>query len=93
MNLWQYSGENINFVNENQAKSLNGLSLEKYFITNTGYKKVKWKELPNFRNIHGINQVIDCDFVAQKDDMTIFIDVCTTYRSSRAKQKPIMVYC
>lgn len=72
---------------ENGDKSRNGTSLENLFIQKTGYKKAKKSEKPKFINEHCIEQEIDADFIIERDDFTYFIDVTTTWRSSRAKQK------
>ena len=53
----------------------------------TGIKKMKKKDKPRFTNIHGIEQLIDFDFSTIINGEKIYIDVTTTYRSDRQKQK------
>lgn len=72
---------------ENGDKSRNGTNLEKLFTQKTGHKKATKFQKPKFINEFGEEQIIDTDFIIKKDDCTYFIDVTTTWRSSRAKQK------
>ena len=71
----------------NQSRSKNGNDFEKVFTQMTGIKKMKKKDKPRFTNIHGIEQLIDFDFLTIIDGEKIYIDVTTTYRSDRQKQK------
>ena len=71
----------------NQSRSQNGNDFEKVFTELTGIKKMKKKDKPKFTNIHGIEQLIDFDFSTEINGTKEFIDVTTTYRSDRQKQK------
>ena len=71
----------------NQSRSKNGNDFESYFTQMTGIKKMKKKDKPRFTNIHGIEQLIDFDFSTIINGEKIYIDVTTTYRSDRQKQK------
>ena len=71
----------------NQSRSKNGNDFEAYFTQMTGIKKMKKKDKPTFTNIHGIEQLIDFDFSTIINGEKIYIDVTTTYRSDRQKQK------
>ena len=71
----------------NQSRSQNGNDFEKVFTELTGIKKMKKKDKPKFTNIHGIEQLIDFDFSTIINGEKIYIDVTTTYRSDRQKQK------
>jgi hypothetical protein len=71
----------------NQSRSQNGNDFEKVFTELTGIKKMKKKDKPKFTNIHGIEQLIDFDFSTEINGTKVFIDVTTTYRSDRQKQK------
>ena len=71
----------------NQSRSKNGNDFEKVFTELTGIKKMKKKDKPKFTNIHGIEQLIDFDFSTIINGEKIYIDVTTTYRSDRQKQK------
>lgn len=71
----------------NQSRSKNGNDFESYFTQITGIKKMKKKDKPKFTNIHGIEQLIDFDFSTIINGEKIYIDVTTTYRSDRQKQK------
>lgn len=71
----------------NQSRSKNGNDFEKVFTELTGIKKMKKKDKPKFTNIHGIEQLIDFDFSTIINGVNVFIDVTTTYRSDRQKQK------
>ena len=71
----------------NQSRSQNGNDFEKVFTELTGIKKMKKKDKPKFTNIHGIEQLIDFDFATEIGGVKVFIDVTTTYRSDRQKQK------
>jgi hypothetical protein len=72
---------------ENGDKSRNGNSLESYFTEQTGLKKFSKKQKPSFINSHGKKQVIDFDFHKNVDGVDIYMDLTTTYRSDRLKQK------
>lgn len=71
----------------NQSRSKNGNDFEKVFTELTGIKKMKKKDKPRFTNIHGLEQLIDFDFSTEINGTKVFIDVTTTYRSDRQKQK------
>jgi hypothetical protein len=71
----------------NQSRSKNGNDFEKVFTQMTGIKKMKKKDKPRFTNIHGIEQLIDFDFSTIINGVNVYIDVTTTYRSDRQKQK------
>jgi hypothetical protein len=71
----------------NQSRSKNGNDFETYFTELTGIKKMKKKDKPKFTNIHGLEQLIDFDFSTIINGVNVFIDVTTTYRSDRQKQK------
>jgi hypothetical protein len=71
----------------NQSRSKNGNDFEKVFTELTGIKKMKKKDKPKFKNIHGLEQLIDFDFSTEINGTKVFIDVTTTYRSDRQKQK------
>ena len=71
----------------NQSRSQNGNDFEKVFTELTGIKKMKKKDKPKFTNIHGIEQLIDFDFSTIINGVNVYIDVTTTYRSDRQKQK------
>jgi len=71
----------------NQSRSKNGNDFEKVFTELTGIKKMKKKDKPKFTNIHGLEQLIDFDFSTEINGTKVFIDVTTTYRSDRQKQK------
>ena len=72
---------------ENGAKSNNGNKLEKLFEQETGLKKILKKDKPKFINSHGLVQVVDFDFKVEVDGVDVFMDLTTTYRSDRLKQK------
>ena len=72
---------------ENGDKSRNGNQLESYFMEKTGLKKIQKKEKPFFTNSHGKKQIIDFDFYVKINDDDVYIDLTTTYRSDRLKQK------
>jgi len=71
----------------NQSRSKNGNDFEKVFTELTGIKKMKKKDKPKFTNIHGLEQLIDFDFSTEINGTKVYIDVTTTYRSDRQKQK------
>ena len=71
----------------NQSRSQNGNDFEKVFTELTGIKKMKKKDKPKFTNIHGLEQLIDFDFSTIINGVNVYIDVTTTYRSDRQKQK------
>jgi hypothetical protein len=77
----------MNHQSSNQSRSKNGNDFESYFTQITGIKKMKKKDKPKFTNIHGIEQLIDFDFSTIINGVNVFIDVTTTYRSDRQKQK------
>ena len=71
----------------NKSKSINGNDFEKIFTERTGLKLVLDSEKPKFTNCHGEEQVVDYDFTTEVNGMTYYIDVTTTFRSDRLKQK------
>jgi len=71
----------------NKGKSNNGNKFEKEFTELTGIVKMRKKDKPVFTNSHGLVQVVDFDFATEKGGERIFVDVTTTYRSDRLKQK------
>lgn len=77
----------MNHQSSNQSRSKNGNDFEKVFTQMTGIKKMKKKDKPRFTNIHGLEQLIDFDFSTIINGEKIYIDVTTTYRSDRQKQK------
>lgn len=73
--------------NSNKNKSKNGTAFEKEFTELTGITKIRKKDKPRFSNSHGLEQIIDFDFITTIDDVTVCVDVSTTFRSDRLKQK------
>ena len=71
----------------NKSKSINGNDFEKIFTERTGLKLVLDSEKPKFTNCHGQEQVVDYDFTTEVNGMPYYIDVTTTFRSDRLKQK------
>ena len=71
----------------NKGKSNNGNKFEKEFTELTGIVKMKKKDKPTFVNSHGLVQVVDFDFATEKNGEKIYVDVTTTFRSDRLKQK------
>ena len=71
----------------NKGKSINGNKFEKEFTELTGIVKMKKKDKPTFVNSHGLVQVVDFDFATEKNGEKIYVDVTTTFRSDRLKQK------
>ena len=71
----------------NQSRSKNGNDFERIFTETTGIKKIKDKDKPRFVNSHGKEQLIDFDYSTEINGTKVFIDVTTTYRSDRQKQK------
>lgn len=78
---------NDQHISSNQLRSVNGNNFEKEFTTLTGLKKVLKKDKPKFKNSHGNEQIIDFDFTTKIGDKKVFIDISTTFRSDRLKQK------
>lgn len=72
---------------ENGDKSRNGNKLENYFTEQTGLKKFNKRQKPYFINSHGKKQIIDFDFCKNLNGIDIYMDLTTTYRSDRMKQK------
>jgi hypothetical protein len=72
---------------ENGAKSNNGNKLERLFEQETGLQKIRKKDKPKFINTHGLEQIVDFDFKKEIDGVDVFLDLTTTYRSDRLKQK------
>ena len=72
---------------ENGQKARNGRDLESYFSAKTGLQKTLKKDKPSFINSHGVSQLVDFDFHKVVGDTTVYLDLTTTYRSDRAKQK------
>ena len=77
----------MNHQSSNQSRSQNGNDFEKVFTQLTGIKKMKKKDKPRFTNIHGLEQLIDFDFSTTINGVKVYIDVTTTYRIDRQKQK------
>ena len=77
----------MKYSEENGDKSRNGNRLENYFVDKTGLKKFTKKQKPSFVNSHGKKQIIDFDFHKNVDGVEIYMDLTTTYRSDRLKQK------
>jgi hypothetical protein len=71
----------------NKGKSINGNKFEKEFTELTGIVKMRKKDKPTFVNSHGLVQVVDFDFATEKNGEKIYVDVTTTFRSDRLKQK------
>jgi len=71
----------------NKGKSNNGNKFEKEFTELTSIVKMKKKDKPTFVNSHGLVQVVDFDFATEKNGEKIYVDVTTTFRSDRLKQK------
>jgi len=71
----------------NKSKSNNGSKFEHTFTELTGIVKEPKKNKPKFTNVHGLKQVIDYDFKTTINGVDIFVDVTTTFRSDRLKQK------
>lgn len=71
----------------NQSRSRNGNDFEKVFTELTGIQKMRKKDKPSFVNNHGLTQLIDFDFSTEINGIKVYIDVTTTYRSDRQKQK------
>ena len=80
-------GKKVSHSDANKEKCLNGMSLEQQFELISGLKKLLVLEKPYFTNSLGRKQIIDCDFKTTIDGVDIFIDLTTTYRSDRLKQK------
>lgn len=74
-------------MSDNRKKSLNGKTLEEFFELKTGLKKISQKEKPSFINCFGNEQVIDFDFKTKINGVDVLIDLTTTFRSDRVKQK------
>jgi hypothetical protein len=77
----------MDFISENGAKSRNGGRLQKLFTEATGIETAKEETKATFVNIHGDVELIDYDFFLQIDGIDVLIDVTTTYRLCRCKQK------
>jgi hypothetical protein len=71
----------------NKNKSINGRAFENEFTGLTGIKKTLKKDKPRFINSHGLSQVVDFDYITTVEGNTFCIDVTTTFRSDRLKQK------
>ena len=71
----------------NKSKSINGNDFEKIFTERTGLELVPDSEKPKFTNCHGHEQVVDYDFTTEVNGVPYYIDVTTTFRSDRLKQK------
>jgi len=77
----------MDFISENGAKSRNGGRLQKLFTKATGIEIAKEETKATFVNIHGDVELIDYDFFLQIDGIDVLIDVTSTYRLCRCKQK------
>jgi hypothetical protein len=71
----------------NKSKSINGNDFERIFTERTGLTIIPDAEKPKFTNCHGIEQIVDYDFSTIISGITYYIDVTTTFRSDRLKQK------
>ena len=71
----------------NKSKSINGNDFERTFTERTGLTIIPDGEKPKFTNCHGIEQIVDYDFSTIISGVTYYIDVTTTFRSDRLKQK------
>ena len=71
----------------NRDKSKNGTAFEKEFTDLTGIEKLRKKDKPRFINSHGLSQVVDFDYKTTIGGNISCIDVSTTFRSDRLKQK------
>ena len=71
----------------NKSKSINGNDFEKIFTERTGLKLAPDSDKPKFTNCHGHEQVVDYDFATEVNGVPYYIDVTTTFRSDRLKQK------
>ena len=73
--------------NSNKSKSNNGKTFEEEFSQMTGLIKSRKKDKPFFVNSHGNKQIIDFDFHTYINGKKVYVDVSTTFRSDRLKQK------
>lgn len=71
----------------NKNKSKNGTAFEREFTDATGITKIRKKDKPRFKNSHGLSQIVDFDFITTIDEVMVCVDVSTTFRSDRLKQK------
>lgn len=71
----------------NTNKSKNGTAFEREFTQLTGITKIRKKDKPRFENSHGITQIVDFDFITTINGIKVCVDVSTTFRSDRLKQK------
>lgn len=78
---------------ENSKKSRNGRDFETKFSQETNLPKLKDKDKPRFTNEWGKEQVIDSDFLFEDNNRNIFLDLTTTFRTDRAKQKAYNALC
>ena len=77
----------IEHQSSNKSKSINGNEFERTFTQRTGLTIIPDTEKPKFTNCHGIEQIVDYDFSTIISGVTYYIDVTTTFRSDRLKQK------
>lgn len=77
----------MDFISENGAKSRNGGRLQRLFTEATGIETTKEETKATFNNIHGDVELIDYDFFLEIDGIDVLIDVTTSYRLCRCKQK------
>jgi hypothetical protein len=77
----------MDFISENGAKSRNGGRLQRHFTEATGIETAKEEIKATFNNIHGDVELIDYDFFLEIDGIDVLIDVTTSYRLCRCKQK------
>jgi hypothetical protein len=77
----------MDFISENGAKSRNGGRLQRLFTEATGIETAKEETKATFNNIHGDVELIDYDFFLEVDGIDVLIDVTTSYRLCRCKQK------
>ena len=78
---------------ENSKKSRNGRDFETKFSNETNLPKLRDKDKPRFINEWGKEQIIDSDFLFEDNGRNIFLDLTTTFRTDRAKQKAYNALC
>ena len=85
--MWYILKKDMDFISENGAKSRNGGRLQRLFTEATGIEVSKEETKATFINIHGEVELIDYDFFLEVDGIDVLIDVTTSYRLCRCKQK------
>lgn len=78
---------------ENSEKSRNGTAFEIRFSRETGLPKLTKKRKPIFINDKGKKQIVDADFLIEIGEKKVFLDLTTSFRSDRAKQKAYNGIC